>query len=242
MFVLFTDFGIAGPYLGQVRAVLQAAYPARPVVDACADAPAFDARASAYLLASLVSFYPTDSIWLAVVDPGVGTERDGLILEADGRWFVGPDNGLLSRVANNAREVRLWRIQWRPEWLSSSFHGRDWFAPVAAGLAQGRLPECIAMDPAGMQGYGWVRDLAEVIYVDHYGNIMTGLRAEQLDKNTLLRVGSQRVANARTFGAVPAGAAFWYENAFGLVEIAVNQGRADLQLSVGVGDEVRCVA
>ncbi|WP_018953709.1 SAM hydrolase/SAM-dependent halogenase family protein [Thioalkalivibrio sulfidiphilus] len=242
MFILFTDFGIAGPYLGQVRAVLQVAAPARPVVDACADAPVFDARASAYLLASLVSFYPTDSIWLAVVDPGVGTERDGLILQADGRWFVGPDNGLLSRVASNAREVRLWRILWRPERLSSSFHGRDWFAPVAAELAQGRLPECIAMDPAGMQGYGWARDLAEVIYVDHYGNLVTGLRAEHLDRDALLLVGSLRIAYARTFARVPEGTAFWYENAFGLVEIAVNQGRADQRLGIGVGDEVRSEA
>lgn len=187
-------------------------------------------------------FYPADSIWLAVVDPGVGTERDGLILESDGRWFVGPDNGLLSRVANNAREVRLWRIQWRPEWLSSSFHGRDWFAPVAAELAQGRLPDCVEMDPAGMVGRYWARDHAAVIYVDHYGNLMTGLRAEDLDQRTLLVVGAQRVAYARTFATVPAGTAFWYENAFGLVEIAVNQGRADRQLCVGVGDVVRCEA
>jgi S-adenosyl-L-methionine hydrolase (adenosine-forming) len=238
MFVLFTDFGPSGLYTGQIRAILHGKFPERPVLDACNDAPAYNPRASAYLLASLLPYYPPDAIWLAVVDPGVGTKREGLMLEADGRWFVGPDNGLLSQVMLNAREASCWRIRWRPPGMSASFHGRDWFAHVALQISLERLPEADQVSPDTLVGSDWPLDLAEVIYVDHYGNLITGLRAGSVPLDTILQVGEARAYRARTFAEVPAGHTFWYANAMGLVEIATNCGRALDESGAGIGSAV----
>ena len=138
MLVLVTDFGVAGPYLGQMKAVLYRDAPGVPVVDLFSDAPTCNPRATAYLLSAYAMEFPAGSVFLGVVDPGVGTEaRRPVAVEADGRWFVGPDNGLFSLVARHAHTAHWWEITWRPQHLSMSFHGRDLFAPVAAMLARG---------------------------------------------------------------------------------------------------------
>ena len=140
MIVLFTDFGLAGPYVGQMRAVLHARAPDAPVVNLFADAPRFEPKLAAYLLAAYVEEFPAGTVFLAVVDPGVGGARAPAIVEADGRWFVGPENGLFAILARRADAFRWWRITWTPARLSASFHGRDLFAPVAAMLASGEPP------------------------------------------------------------------------------------------------------
>ncbi|MCS6787008.1 MAG: SAM-dependent chlorinase/fluorinase, partial [Thiobacillaceae bacterium] len=114
MLVLFTDYGVTDPYVGQVKAVLTQHAPGVAIIDLLHEAPAYNAHAGAHLLAALATAFPAGSVFLAVVDPGVGTPRETLVAEADGRWFVGPDNGLLSIVAARADERRFWRITWRP--------------------------------------------------------------------------------------------------------------------------------
>jgi hypothetical protein len=235
MIFLFTDFGLAGPYLGQVEAVLLRAAPGQPVINLFADAPAFDPKAAAYLLAGYAADLPESAVVLAVVDPGVGSGRLPIVLSAGGRWYVGPDNGLLSAVARRAADTRAWRITWRPPRLSASFHGRDLFAPVAAELARGTL---LTSRPRAVPVEDWPEDLAEIVYVDGYGNAITGVRAAVLGPDDVLRAGERRIARARTFCEVAPGAAFWYENANGLAEIAVNRGRADQALGLGVGSEI----
>ncbi len=125
MIVLFTDFGLYGPYTGQMKAVLHQMAPGIPIVDLFADAPVGDPKASAYLLAAYAAWFPAGTAFLCVVDPGVGGTRPSIILEADGRWYVGPGNGLFELVQRRARETRSWDIHWKPEHLSASFHGRD---------------------------------------------------------------------------------------------------------------------
>jgi S-adenosylmethionine hydrolase len=235
MIVLFTDFGPQGPYLGQMRAVLARRAPEVPVIELMTDAPAFDARASAYLLAAYAREFAKGDVFACVVDPGVGGSRAPIVVEADGRWFVGPDNGLLVLVARRALSAQAWEISWRPERLSASFHGRDLFAPVAAELAGGTL---LPSQPRAVPDEDWPDDLARIVYVDGFGNAVTGLRAEVLAAGDLLRAGEVRIARARTFSDVAPGAAFWYENANGLAEIAVNCGRADQVLGLGVGSEI----
>ena len=134
MILLFTDFGSADLYVGQVKAVLEQHAPAVRVIDLLHDAPAYDIHAAAHLLAALADYQPSDCVVMAVVDPGVGSSRQALAMEADGRWYVGPDNGLLSVVAARAKTCRFWRITWTPPRLSKSFHGRGLFAPVTAML------------------------------------------------------------------------------------------------------------
>jgi S-adenosylmethionine hydrolase len=238
LIVLFTDFGCCDPYLGQVKAALHARAPGVPVLDALHNAPSFGIEPAAHLLAALAPFYPRGSIMLAVVDPGVGGSRDGIVVRVDGRSFVGPDNGLLSIVWQRARRRRCRRIAWRPSRLSTSFHGRDVFAPVAAAIALGRVPRgwlsvkrapTVLLDP---------RDLARVIYVDHYGNAMTGLRAAGLGLRSRLGAAGRKLARAGTFGDARAGSAFWYENSLGLVEIAANGASAARKLGLRIGSRV----
>lgn len=238
MIVLFTDFGLAGPYTGQVKAVLQREAPGAAIVDLFADAPAANPKAAAYLLAAYSAWFETGTIFLCVVDPGVGSARAPIIVEADGRFFVGPDNGLFEIVHRRARQARVLEIAWRPPALSATFHGRDLFAPVAARLARGEPPPAAARDVSWLRQPEWPDDLAEIVYIDHYGNAMTGLRAAALGDNAGLAIAGRPLERARFFADRPPGDAFWYENSNGLVEIAVNRGRADRVLALAIGTPV----
>ena len=234
MIVLFTDFGLGGPYTGQMKAVLRREAPQAEIIDLFADAPAGDPRAAAYLLAAYAAWFPPGAIFLTIVDPGVGGPRAPLMIEADRRWYVGPENGLFELVLRRAQNARCYEVAWQPPKLSASFHGRDLFAPVAAMLARGERPPARAREP--IRELAWPDDLAEIVYIDHYGNAMTGLRPGAVPPGAMLILGDNtRVAHAATFSAVPEGQAFWYENSNGLVEIAVNRGRAADRLCLAVG-------
>lgn len=238
MLILFTDFGWNGPYVGQLKTVLHTAAPGVPVVDLMHDAPAFNPMASGYLLAALATALPPGCVVLAVVDPGVGTSRDAVAVEVDGRWFVGPDNGLFVPLCRQAVEAHWHRIRWRPGKLSASFHGRDLFAPIAACLAtQCLAPGMIEPTRPGLMP-DWPDDLAEVIYLDSYGNAFTGVRASTLTPTQSLVLNGRALTRAHTFAEVLPGQAFCYQNACGLVEIAVNQGSAAAQLSLSIGNPV----
>lgn len=235
---LITDFGLTGPYTGQVLARLDADSGGVPAFSLFADAPPFDARHSAYLVAAYGRQAAPGDVLLCVVDPGVGTERGGLALAADGRWYVGPDNGLLEIVARHAQQVEWWALEPPPATASVSFHGRDWFAPAAARIARtGQVPGD-RQDRAPATGAGWPEDLPEIVYVDDFGNAMTGLRADGAQQEEVLFAGGQAVPPGRVFAEMPPGAAFWYRNAAALVEIAVNRGRAADVLSLRVGSPV----
>ena len=237
--VLFTDFGSGDIYAGQVKGALQRLAPSIAVTDLLHDAPAFNARASAHLLASLAGQFAEDSVFLAVVDPGVGGERNAVVLRADRRWYVGPDNGLLSVLAARAQKSVYRRIVWQPQQLSASFHGRDLFAPLAAALAtQGDLPESWFERVAGLDVDFGGSDLPEIIYIDHYGNAHSGMRAGGIGRESSLIAGARRLPYARVFAEAAEGEAFWYENSQGLVEIALNCGSAARLLDLKIGDRL----
>jgi S-adenosyl-L-methionine hydrolase (adenosine-forming) len=239
MIVLFTDFGKSGPYVGQVKAVLYRNAPSVPLVDLFADAPMSMPKRAAYLLAAYSTWFPPGDVFLAVVDPGVGGNRAAILVEADGRFYVGPDNGLFELIVRRAQSVRSWEIIWRPPALSSSFHGRDLFAPVAALAARTVLP-ADRLRPGGIARFSeWPDELPEIVYIDHFGNAMTGMRAGALPEEGRLGVGGRWLTRARTFTEVSVGQAFWYANANGLAEVAVNGGRADAALGLIPGSPVR---
>lgn len=233
--LLFTDFGTDGPYLGQMEAAVLGESLQSRVVNLVADAPRRDPYRAAYLLAALTPHMPPGCVVLAVVDPGVGGPRTPLLVEADNRVFLGPDNGLLSRVVASATDVRVAAIDWQPESLSRSFHGRDLFAPVAGFLSRGQGVAQTPFPTSSMVGADWPRALGEVIYIDGYGNAMTGLSAADFTEDTVMEVGGRELAHANTFCDVPSGTAFWYENSCGLVEIAVNMDSAAARLGIAVG-------
>ena len=235
---LYTDFGAADVYVGQVKAVLNAQAASSPVIDLLNDAPPFRIEENAHLLAALAPRLPPGAVTIAVVDPGVGGKRAAIALDADGRWFVGPDNGLLSVLAARSRGVRVVPLDWMAEPDSVSFHGRDLFAPAAARIARGATELARVASKPGLDVELGAEDLARIVYVDHYGNAMTGLRAAGVDAACTVAVAGRSIGHARVFSAAPRGAPFWYENSVGLVEIAANQASAAALLGLAVGMEV----
>jgi hypothetical protein len=239
--ILFTDFGVADLYVGQLKGVFNHLAPQVSVIDLLHEAPAFNPTAAAHLLAALAPRFPEGSVFLAVVDPGVGSQRQPLAIQADRRWYVGPDNGLLSVVAARARHASWQRIAWQPERLATAFHGRDLFAPVAAALARGNLdPGWLEPLSAPAVAFG-AGDLDEVIYVDHYGNAMTGMRAGHVSPASSLAIGAKKIPHARIFSEVASGAPLWHENSLGLIEIAVNCGSAAQRFNLAPGSRVKVI-
>lgn len=237
MIVLFTDFGTHDPYVGQVKARLAQHAPAQPVVDLLHEAPDFNPHAGAHLLAALAGGFAPGTVFLAVVDPGVGTPRDAVVVLVDGRWFVGPDNGLLSVIAARTADSKVWRIDWRPECLSATFHGRDLFAVIAAEIARGEFPTnkltpldklTVEFDPS---------DLPRVIFIDHYGNAWTGLR--NVPSNARVSAVGETFKHSESFGFVGRGEGFWFMNSVGLLELAVNRGSAAETFGFKLGDPVQ---
>jgi S-adenosylmethionine hydrolase len=149
---------------------------------------------------------------------------------------------LFELVLRRATKTRSWDIDWRPESLSASFHGRDLFAPVAAMLANGEPPPGQPRGDGADRRADWPDDLCEIVYVDHFGNAMTGVRAAMLPPNARLAAAGRVLERERTFSDRPPGSAFWYENSNGLAEIAVNQGRADCDLGLVIGIPVEIVS
>lgn len=237
MIVLLTDFGVRDPYVGQIKARLAEHAPGHPVIDLLHEVPDFNAHAGAHLLAAFATGFPPGSVFLAVVDPGVGTPRDAVVAMAGGRWFVGPDNGLLSVVAARHCDTRLWRITWQPEDLSATFHGRDLFALIAAEIVRGEFPadKLSRVDTLNVEFDAG--DLARVIFVDHYGNAWTGVR--RVPQDARVSAAGRLFTHSESFGFVGKGEGFWFNNSIGLLELAVNRGSAAATFGLKVGDPVQ---
>lgn len=226
MIILFTDFGTTDPYIGQMKAVLTREAADEQVVDLFHHVPDFDIKAAAYLLPAYVDEFPQGAIFICVVDPGVGSSRNGCVLEIDGRWFVGPNNGLFDVLVHRSHKAKFWRILDGVFEKSTSFHGRDVFAPVAARLAHGDLSNLAKKDIKKSINQNIDSDLDRIIYIDHFGNLIVGYRFDYLPADCEIAVSGENVQPATTFSDVPEGQPFYYKNANGLLEIAVNQGSA----------------
>jgi|GEM_PF-2636402 len=180
MIFLFTDFQHHGPYRGELSAAVARRCQGR-IIDLMHDAPAFQPGPAGHLLASLTRQFQPGDFCLAVVDPGVGGPRRPAVLQAHGCTFVGPDNGLLAIVAESAPKADWWEITWHPEKLSSSFHGRDLFAPFLGRLAAGQSITAVGARPL----YDPVANDCPsdgIIYIDGYGNCVTGIPADRLSE------------------------------------------------------------
>ena len=238
----FTDFSVNGPYLGQMESVLLEQDPNIRVINLQCDAPFANPKASAYLLSALSAYLPENAIVVAVVDAGVGSSRKALCLNIGSRWFIGPDNGLLAVLADNAEGCTLLEPEsFDQGFISASFHGRDVFAPLAADIALGKLPAGRAVVLDDMVGASWSTTLDEIIYIDGYGNAMTGMLARSISNFKGIRCRQQYIPQGRTFSSVAQGTAFCYENSIGLIEIAVNCGSAEKLLGLQVGQLVKIV-
>lgn len=242
---LLTDFGTDDPYAGQVAAAVASATNAR-VLSLTHGVPPQKIRLGAHIVDASLALLPSGAVLLAVVDPGVGTERRGLIVRREGRWLVGPDNGLLTPNVGN---VRCWTIDrpetWRPH-VTPTFHARDIFAPVAARLANYERPEwlgspvrdplrvdrpCACTDGRVVEG--------EIIHIDAFGNLITNIPAAFVQTADMLttRVGDRRIRGLTvTYGSGDKPVALI--GSWNLLEIAVPGDSAASNLGCHVNDPV----
>jgi S-adenosyl-L-methionine hydrolase (adenosine-forming) len=243
---LLTDFGTSDSYVAEVKGALLSAAPGATLVDVTHAVPPGDVRAAAYLMGRCWRRFPPGTVHLAVVDPGVGTERAALALATHGQFFVGPDNGLFTLILRDAEvEAVVLRI---PDGASPTFHGRDVFAPAAAALATGAalaqlgepftgIPARLVYREAHHEGKSVV---GEVIYVDRFGTLVTNLTPDLVPPYAVLEVEGLEVGPLRrTFGDVPIGGLVAYLGSGGQVEIAVRDGSAARRLGMGVGGRIR---
>jgi len=236
MIVLFTDYG-DDLYIGQLHAAIRSRLPDIPMIDLLHDAPQFNITAGAVLLAAYTAGLPSGSVIVAVVDPGVGSERPHGVIHADGRWYVGPDNGLFDLLAREASEFQRFHFSW-DEPVSATFHGRDVYAPMACRLAA-EGPTGLPLRPGSMPPVTTdVGGLDQIVYLDHFGNAITGLRAGPESADAVLNVKGVSLMRARKFSDVAVGESFWYANSNGLVEIAVREGSARDLFDLAIGERV----
>jgi len=249
--VLLTDFGLSDGYAGVLHGVILGLNPGAQVVDLSHDVPPQDIRAAAYVLSTAYRYFPAGSIFVVVVDPGVGSARQPIAVEAEGRLFVAPDNGVLTPVLaeEGARVVRLSEPRyWLPN-PSRTFHGRDIFAPVAAHLSMGvplsalgePLAEPVllpASRPERRPDGGW---LAHIQHIDRFGNLITDLRPtpEALGQIEGAEVHGRPVSLlVETYADIPPDTPALLIGSGGYLEIAVRDGDAHLELGAEVGDDV----
>jgi S-adenosylmethionine hydrolase len=245
-----TDYGLADGFVAACHGVIARLAPEVRVIDVTHLVPPGDVTRGAAVLAQTVPWLPP-SVHLAVVDPGVGTARRPIAIEAaDGSLLVGPDNGLLVPAAETLggirRAVWLTNREWFAVTVSHTFHGRDVFAPVSARLALGtdlaaagqEIPEVVRPVPPHVESSP-DRLVAEVLTVDHFGNVQLAARAETMaDLGTVASVNGNRARVAATFGDVAEGELVILTDSAGHLAITVNGGSAAGRLNLEPGDRV----
>lgn len=239
---LLTDFGTADGYVGEVKGVLSSGAPGATIVDITHDIPPHDVDAGRHTVARYWRRFPPGTVHLAVVDPAVGTERAAIAVASDGRFLVGPDNGLLTSALLQAG-ARVISLDVPPA-ASPTFHARDVFAPAAARLAGGAAIEslgAVGHDPVvllipepELDATGGV--VGQVIAIDHFGNAITNLLAQRA---TRVQVAGRTLKLVRTYGDLDPGEAGALIGSTGYVEVVVGRGNAAKSLALAKGAAVR---
>ncbi|MBI2217160.1 MAG: SAM-dependent chlorinase/fluorinase [Candidatus Rokubacteria bacterium] len=246
---LTTDFGLRDPYVAEMKAAILSIARDVQFIDITHEIAAHGIVEAALALESAVPYFPDGTIHLAVVDPGVGTARRGLVVEAGGQRFVGPDNGIFSAFVTGG-PWRAWELTakiYRRHIVSSTFHGRDVFGPAAAHLARGVRPARfgpLVVDPVTLplmgvrRGRGAVEGV--VVHVDRFGNLVTSIRADDfVDDGTIeVRIAGGRLPLVGTYGDLRPGRAGALLGSNGRLEIVVREGSAAERLRARRGARV----
>lgn len=238
--VLLTDFGTVDPYVGIMKGVITSINPSATIIDFTHSIKRHDIVQASFLLKKSFRFFPKEAVFVAVIDPGVGTSRQAISASADGYFFVGPDNGIFSHILDQAENKKIVRITNQKIMLtqiSFTFHGRDVFAPAAAHLSSGLI---------GIEELGEVTDaykklsvpepiikeneiIGSVLFSDHFGNLITNIDEELLKnkKIKIIEAGSYKINEIKnTYGESPVGTISALIGSYGTLELAVNRGSA----------------
>lgn len=255
---LLSDFGLKDPYVAEMKAVILSICPEARIVDISHEIEKFNIRMGAFVLASATPYFPAGTVYVAVVDPGVGTKRRPLIVETKRCFYVGPDNGLLMLAAQKEGISHVYHVS-NPRYMlrrvSRTFHGRDVFSPAAAHLARGCPPSEFGPEihdyalPEFAKPY--VRKgelLGEVLHIDDFGNIVSNISAEDLEKMDIrdgcplhvkLRGKTLALKLCSAYGEVPAKKPLGIIGSSDFLEISINKGDASKAFKVKIGDSIR---
>ena len=253
---LTTDFGLQDHYVSAMKAVILGVAPEARLIDISHEIPPQDIMAGAWVIRNSAFLFPDHSIHLVVVDPGVGTDRKALILEVNNQYFIGPDNGIFSLLfeefdykAYSLNKPIFWR-----DTPSRTFHGRDIFSPVAAHLANGVAPSKMGDPLRELVSYHWAVPIGDrdglqgwVIHIDRFGNLITNISEELIEKTIGRRkvriyVGNTMIDHlVNTFEDVQPGEPAAFVGSSGMMEIGINRGNAAEMLSVDKGTQISLI-
>jgi S-adenosylmethionine hydrolase len=250
-----TDFGHQGPFVATMKGRILSSFAEARIIDVTHEVPVYWPAEAGFWLARAYEYFPKGSVHVAVVDPGVGTKRDIIGVLADGHAFLAPDNGLLAPVIARAGAAQIHRLdvsvlspKLRLPQASATFHGRDIFAPIAAGLAAGRLAVADMGPRVNDIVPSWVDDpivtgeqvSGVIITIDHFGNLISNIDGALLQRfsRPVVRTGGHAFPVRRTYGDVHPGDFVALVNSFGVVEIARAEQSAAEALGLGRGAPV----
>jgi S-adenosylmethionine hydrolase len=255
---LLTDFGTEDYFVGAMKGVILTRSPKSVLIDIAHGIPPQDVQAAAFTLSAAYSYFPTGSIHLAVVDPGVGSDRRPILVEAGAHLFVGPDNGLFTLLLAQIPTARIRHLTNSAYFLpnpSSTFHGRDIFAPVAAALAEGVPPgafgptiqDIVRFETMQYRSMPDGTLAGRIMHIDHFGNCVTNFPADRLlslsgTRSFCLEVKESQIRNlmgSYSEAATQPGAPFLICGSAGFLEISVQSSSAARELNIRVGEPVR---
>jgi S-adenosylmethionine hydrolase len=250
---LLTDFGLSDVYVGVMKGVITKINPTLKLIDLTHEIPPQNIAAARFCLMNAVPYFPKETVHISVVDPGVGSNRRGVAIEFAGGFLVGPDNGLFSGILSQNPAISVVELTnseyWRTSLPSTTFHGRDIFAPVGAHLASGAPleelgtvinPESLVKLPIAecrkKDGIieGWIQ------YSDRFGNLITNIPGNLvLGKNWTVEIAGQNISGKKTYSDSSIGSLIALVGSHGWVEIAVNNGNAQSNLQLNYGDVIK---
>jgi S-adenosylmethionine hydrolase len=248
LITLTTDFGEDSPYVAAVKGVILSLNPCARLLDLSHAIPPQDLRHAAFFLSGAVPYFPVGTMHVVVIDPGVGGRRVMLYVELGGQRLLVPDNGVWTLLGAPERVIQLRSsLYWRPK-VSKTFHGRDVLAPVAGHLSLGLDPTVLgpaAADwvrlPIPVSKHGPNSVFGEVVFVDHFGNLLSNIPAAEIPTGARVTIAGEEVPRVNTYSDAPAGTLIALVSSWGTLEVAVTQGSAAERLNAGVGTRIEVV-
>lgn len=252
MITLTSDFGLKDPYVAEMKGVILTLNPQATIIDVTHNVEKFNIREGAFVLFSAALYFPKETVHLAVIDPGVGTARRAIIIQTKKGFFVGPDNGVLMLAAQEQSIEHIYEIS-NPKFMfpqvSSTFHGRDVFAPAAAHLDKGIKPSEFGLEITDTvkPKFASVERrnnslVGEVWHIDDFGNIITNISHNDLPKNRMVNVKLQcvlqNISFGKTYAQVKPHEPLALVGSHGFLEIALNQGNAAQKFHAKAGDKI----